>query len=63
MNNKDFLSVTDLTGEEIKRLIFTAVEMKADRWTDLLSQKVLVLLFEKPSLRTRVSFEVGMRQL
>jgi ornithine carbamoyltransferase len=63
LNNKDFLSVTDLTGEEIKRLISSAVEMKADRWTGLLNQKVLVLLFEKPSLRTRVSFEVGMRQL
>ena len=63
MNNKDFLSVTDLTGEEIKRLISSAAEMKADRWTDLLGQKVLVMLFEKPSLRTRVSFEVGMRQL
>jgi ornithine carbamoyltransferase len=63
VNNKDFLSVTDLTGEEIKRLISSAIEMKTDRWTDLLNQKVLVLLFEKPSLRTRVSFEVGMRQL
>jgi len=63
LNNKDFLSITDLTGEEIKQLISSAVEMKADRWTDLLNQKVLVLLFEKPSLRTRVSFEVGMRQL
>jgi ornithine carbamoyltransferase len=63
LNNKDFLSVTDLTGEEIMRLILNAIEMKADRWTDLLSQKVIVLLFEKPSLRTRVSFEVGMRQL
>ena len=63
MNNKDFLSVADLTGEEIKRLISSAVEMKTDRWTDLLNQKVLALLFEKPSLRTRVSFEIGMRQL
>jgi ornithine carbamoyltransferase len=63
LNNKDFLSVTDLTGDEILRLISSAVEMKADRWTDLLGQKVLVMLFEKPSLRTRVSFEVGMRQL
>jgi ornithine carbamoyltransferase len=63
LNNKDFLSITDLTGEEILRLISSAIEMKTDRWTELLNQKVLVLLFEKPSLRTRVSFEVGMRQL
>jgi ornithine carbamoyltransferase len=63
LNNKDFLSVADLTGEEIKRIISSAVEMKTEGWTNLLSQKVLVLLFEKPSLRTRVSFEVGMLQL
>lgn len=63
MNNKDFLSIADLSGEEIKRLISSAVEIKAEGWTTLLGQKVLVLLFEKPSLRTRVSFEVGMRQL
>lgn len=63
MNNKDFLSIADLTGDEIKRLISSAVEIKAEGWTNLLGHKVLVLLFEKPSLRTRVSFEVGMRQL
>jgi ornithine carbamoyltransferase len=63
LNNKDFLSIADLTGEEIKLLISKAVDMKAEGWNNLLSRKVLVLLFEKPSLRTRVSFEVGMRQL
>jgi len=37
--------------------------MKAEGWLSLLSGKTLSLLFEKPSLRTRVSFEVAMRQL
>lgn len=44
-------------------LISTAVDMKTEGWTSLLSGKMLALLFEKPSLRTRVSFEVAMRQL
>jgi ornithine carbamoyltransferase len=61
--NKDFLSVADLTGEEIKRLISNAVEIKAAGWNSLLSEKVIVLLFEKASLRTRVSFDVAMRQM
>lgn len=63
MNNKDFLSVTDLTGEEIKRLITSAVEMKSEGWNSRLSDKVIVLLFEKASVRTRVSFDVAMRQM
>ncbi len=37
--------------------------MKARGWLSLLDRKLLVILFEKPSLRTRVSFEVAMRQL
>jgi ornithine carbamoyltransferase len=39
------------------------MDMKARGWSTMLSEKVLALLFEKPSLRHRTSFEVAMRQL
>jgi len=60
---KDLLSVSDLSREDIRLLISGAVDMKARGWLSLLDRKLLVILFEKPSLRTRVSFEVAMRQL
>lgn len=63
MKSKDFLSISDLSRERIRTLISSAVAMKSEGWNSLLSEKVLVLLFEKPSLRTRVSFEVAMRRL
>ena len=63
MKGKDLLSISDLSGEDIHLLISDAVDMKAAGWLSLLSGKTLALLFEKPSLRTRVSFEVAMRQL
>lgn len=63
MNSKDLLSVADLTGEDIRHLISNAIDMKTEGWSSLLSEKTLVLVFEKPSLRTRVSFEIAMRQL
>jgi len=63
LKGKDLLSVSDLSSEDISSLISDAVDMKAEGWLSLLSGKTLALLFEKPSLRTRVSFEVAMRQL
>ena len=63
MQGKDFLSISDLTPEGIRALISAAVAMKARGWSSLLSEKILALLFEKPSLRHRASFEVAMRQL
>ncbi len=63
MKSKDFLSIADLGREDIRLLIANAIDMKAEGWSSLLSNKVLVLMFEKPSLRTRVSFEIAMRQL
>ena len=63
MKSKDFLSVTDLAGHEIRLLLSDAASLKAQGWQTTLSGKTLALLFEKPSLRTRVSFELAMKQL
>ncbi len=63
MKGKDLLSISDLGSEDIRLLISDAVDMKAEGWLSLLDGKILALLFEKPSLRTRVSFELAMRQL
>ena len=63
MKSKDLLSVADLSSEDIQLLISNAIDMKAGGRASLIGEKVLALMFEKPSLRTRVSFEVAMRQL
>jgi ornithine carbamoyltransferase len=67
---KDFLSVLDLSTDELVRLIDLAAQMKADRHLgqDALTAATLrgahvALLFEKPSLRTRSTFEIAIREL
>src|SRR3990172_1420239 len=59
---RHLLSASDLSGEEILFLLDTADALKR-RPQRLLHGKQLALLFDKPSLRTRVSFQVGMRAL
>lgn len=64
MRGRDLLSIADLSPEEIDQILRTALSLKRDGGGgDLLRGKTLALLFEKPSLRTRVSFDVGMQQL
>ncbi len=63
MEIEHLLSISDLSAADIAALISRAVALKAKRRSSLLDGKVLALLFEKPSLRTRVGFEVAMRQL
>ena len=63
MKGKDFLSVADLSAEEVLQMVLKAKAMKADATARPLEGKQFALIFEKPSLRTRVSFEVGIRQL
>jgi ornithine carbamoyltransferase len=60
-NDRDLLSIDDLSTEELRFLIDRAIEMKGDRsaYAQSLKGRQIVLLFEKPSLRTRVSFEAG----
>src|SRR3990170_138395 len=60
---KHLLSISDLSADNIRSLIRAAIDSKDSGWLSLLEHKTLALLFEKPSLRTRVSFEVAMRQL
>jgi ornithine carbamoyltransferase len=57
------LSVADLTAQEIQHLLARAGELKERKESRILEGKVLALVFEKPSLRTRVSFDVAMHQL
>jgi len=65
MRGKDFLTIKDFTTEELTHLLDTAVDIKANplRYADALEGKTLALIFEKPSLRTRVTFDVGIQQL
>lgn len=63
MEVKHFLSVADLNGDEIEQLIKQALLMKRGKTPRLLSGKSVALLFEKPSLRTKVSFDIAMEQL
>jgi ornithine carbamoyltransferase len=60
---KHFLSINDLTPTELQELLDSAIELKSRGWISMLKNKTLAILFEKPSLRTRVSFEVAMHQL
>lgn len=66
---RDLLSVADLSASEVGRVYETAAELKAEfrasrRHARLpLPGRTLAMLFQKPSLRTRVSFEAGMAQL
>jgi ornithine carbamoyltransferase len=62
-----FLSLPDLTPSELRQLLELAVELKKERKAGgnrpLLKGKTLGLVFQKPSLRTRVSFEMAMNHL
>ncbi|HEY6221722.1 MAG TPA: ornithine carbamoyltransferase, partial [Candidatus Eisenbacteria bacterium] len=65
--NPDLLSFADLTRADVDRLFSVATKLKADlragRKHQELAQRTLALIFHKPSLRTRLSFEVAMTQL
>jgi len=63
LEGKDLLSISDLSVDDIHSLISDAIDNKARGWLSILDGKILALIFEKPSLRTRVSFEVAMREL
>ena len=60
---RDLVSISDLTPEEVWLLLQMAIKMKNGDKRPLLTGQALALVFQKPSLRTRVSFELGMKQL
>lgn len=64
---EDFLAISDFSSQEIQDLIDLSVRLK-EEWRaggnpPLLKNKVLAMIFQKPSLRTRVSFDMAMRHL
>ncbi len=65
MKSKDFLSIRDFSPQEIQDLLQLGRQIKAypDVYSGALRGKTLALIFEKPSLRTRVTFDVGIQQL
>jgi ornithine carbamoyltransferase len=62
-----FLAIADLSPREIENLLDSAVKLKKERAKGgnkpILKGKSLAMVFQKPSLRTRVSFEMGMQHL
>ncbi len=66
MGTRHFLTLLDLTPEELNRVIQRAIELKrmrnAGEIYEPLKNRVMAMIFEKASTRTRVSFEAGMAQ-
>jgi ornithine carbamoyltransferase len=66
-SKRDLLRIADLSTDEIREVLELAARLKRDLGRGvphpLLSGRTLAMIFEKPSLRTRVTFEVGMVQL
>ncbi len=65
---RDLLSISDLSSQELLGILSAAKKMKAElkktgRNSPVLLRKTLIMIFEKPSLRTHASFEIGMTQL
>ncbi len=63
MRGRDLLSIGDLSPDELQFILNVALSLKRDGTPPLLAGQTIAMVFEKPSLRTRVSFEVGMKQL
>ena len=67
LSKKNILSIADLSGNEIDLILKLAIKLKKEHKNSkdrkLLNGKTLGMIFQKPSTRTRISFEVGMYQL
>ena len=67
LKTKDLLTLSELTPKEFLGLIDSSIklkkELKKNTNKPILKNKTLTMIFQKPSTRTRVSFEIGMLQL
>jgi len=65
LRGRDLLSIDDLTVEEIEHLFRLTAEIKShpEKYRKALDGKMMALILEKPSLRTRTTFAVGIKQL
>jgi len=64
---KDFIAISDYSSSELQEMLTLAVELK-NEWSlkgndPILKNKTMAMIFQKPSLRTRVSFDMAMRHL
>jgi ornithine carbamoyltransferase len=61
---RHFITGSELSAEEVHALIERAVQLKGDPFSsDVLHKRAVALIFQKPSTRTRVSFEAGITEL
>jgi ornithine carbamoyltransferase len=62
---KDLLTIGELKKEEVREILSLAMEIKKnkEKFRNALKDKILAMVFEKPSLRTRMTFEVGMLEM
>ena len=65
---KNFLTIGEFSPQELQSMLDLAVELKKERQEEganqpILKNKMLAMIFQKPSLRTRVSFDMAMRHL
>ncbi|MEZ5525297.1 MAG: ornithine carbamoyltransferase [Pseudomonadales bacterium] len=67
MSTKHFLTLCDLSSDEFEQLLQRAIELKKMQYDGViyepLKNRVMAMIFEKSSTRTRISFETGMTQL
>ena len=65
LKGRSLISMTDLSKDELKLVLDTAADVKRSpqRYAAKFAGKTLGMIFQKPSLRTRVSFEAGMTQM
>jgi len=62
---RDFLTIADWSGKELLQILDLSKEIKAHpkKFTRSLEGRSVALIFEKQSLRTHVTFEIGIKQL